>query len=256
MSQSTIQLKGINQSFFLGKPQQKDVLHDIDLKINPEDFIVIVGGNGAGKSTLQQIISGSLQPTSGQILKDDKVVTKESVQKRAEWIGRVFQDPKEGTAGRLTIAENLALAAKRGQKRHLTKANTKEKDFVRLLKTLDLGLEQRLTTDVNFLSGGQRQALTLLMATLVKPELLLLDEHTAALDPKTSEMVLAITDKIIKENRLTALMITHNLTDALKYGNRLVMLQSGRITLDLDRNEKEKLTVTDLMAQFNEPVVV
>lgn len=247
-------LSNIHKTFGAGTVNENHVLKGVDLQLNEGDFVTVIGGNGAGKSTLLNTISGNYFPDQGTISLAGKDVTKWSNNKRAELIGYVFQDPKMGTARRLTIQENMALASKRGQSRGLVWGVKKhEKDqMVEQLKRLDLGLENRLSTEVEYLSGGQRQALTLLMATLRRPELLLLDEHTAALDPKTSEMVLHLTDKIINEQKLTALMITHNMEDALKYGNRLIMLHHGKIILDVHQEEKKNMQVLDLLELFKQ----
>lgn len=249
---SQLILKNIHKTFSAGTVNENHVLKGVDLTLNDGDFVTVIGGNGAGKSTLLNTISGNYAPDEGSIMIGQDNVTQWSNNKRAQKIGYVFQDPKMGTAHRLTIQENMALANRRGLKRGLGWGVKKsDKEFMRSrLATLGLGLENRLTTEVEYLSGGQRQALTLLMATLRQPELLLLDEHTAALDPKTSEMVLNLTDKIVKEQKLTALMITHNMEDALRFGNRLIMLHHGKIILDVHQKEKEKMTVIDLLELF------
>lgn len=247
-----LELSNIQKTFERGTVNENHVLKGIDLTLYEGDFVTVIGGNGAGKSTTLNMINGSLFPDEGTIKINDQDVTSLSMNKRAKLIGYVFQDTKMGTASRLTIQENMALANRRGLKRGLRRG-VKEADREQMkeqLKILDLGLENRLTTDVAFLSGGQRQALTLLMATLRRPDLLLLDEHTAALDPKTSEMVLKLTEKIINEQKLTALMITHNMTDAVKYGNRLIMLHQGKVILDVSGEEKKNLTIDRLMELF------
>lgn len=252
--QIKLELSGIQKSFERGTVNENHVLKGIDLRLYDGDFVTVIGGNGAGKSTLLNTINGSLFPDEGSIKINYEDVTRLPMNKRAESIGYVFQDTKMGTASRLTIEENMALANRRGLKRGLRKG-VKDADREAMkenLKILDLGLENRLTTDVAYLSGGQRQALTLLMATLRKPQVLLLDEHTAALDPKTSEMVLQLTDKIVNEQKLTALMITHNMNDAVKYGNRLIMLHQGRIILDVSGEEKKNLTIDRLMELFRQ----
>lgn len=249
-----LELSGIQKSFERGTVNENHVLKGIDLTLYDGDFVTVIGGNGAGKSTLLNTINGSLTPDEGSIKINYEDVTRLPMNKRADSIGYVFQDTKMGTAARLTIQENMALANRRGLKRGLRKG-VKEVDrqqMIERLKILDLGLEDRLTTDVAYLSGGQRQALTLLMATLRKPQVLLLDEHTAALDPKTSEMVLRLTDRIVSEQQLTALMITHNMNDAVKYGNRLIMLHQGRIILDVSGEEKKNLTIDRLMELFRQ----
>lgn len=254
MTQPRLQLTGINKYFEQGTVNENHVLKDIDLTLSPGDFVTVIGGNGAGKSTLMNTIAGNYQPETGQIEINGLDITHLSTNQRADLVSYVFQDPKMGTASRLTIEENMAIANRRGLRRRLTWGVT-NKDRVQMkeqLEILGLGLENRLSTDVSFLSGGQRQALTLLMATLRQPQVLLLDEHTAALDPKTSEMVLALTDRIIREQNLTALMITHNMQDALEHGNRLLMLHQGRIILDIDQEDKQHLTVVDLMNKFKE----
>lgn len=254
MTTPTLELNRINKSFEVGTVNENHVLKGIDFTVNKGDFITVIGGNGAGKSTLLNTISGSYAIDSGQILLDGYDVTKEDTYKRARFISRVFQDARMGTASRLTIEENLALALKRGKKRGLSsgiKRNQRDL-FQTELKQLDLNLENRLKMEVGLLSGGQRQALTLLMATIVTPKLLLLDEHTAALDPKTSEMVLNLTNKLVNEKDITTLMITHSMDQALNFGNRLIMMDNGRIVVDVAGEEKNQLTVPDLLALFKE----
>ena len=231
---------------------QKIALNDVSIHLDDGDFVTMIGGNGAGKSTLLNAIAGIWPVDSGKVIIDGNDVTGLSEHKRALWLGRVFQDPMMGTAASMQIIENLALAKRRGQKRGLKPGVTKaEKDEYReLLATLGLGLEDRLTQKVGLLSGGQRQALTLLMATLNKPKLLLLDEHTAALDPRTAQKVLTLSDQIIKEHHLMTMMVTHNMKDAIRYGNRLIMMNEGRIILDIKGEEKQNLTVQTLMDQF------
>lgn len=245
-------LKNIHKTFGMGTVNENHVLKGIDLTLNKGDFVTVIGGNGAGKSTLLNTVAGHYIPDQGNILIGNEDITTLSNYQRANKIGYVFQDPKLGTARRLTIQENMALANRRGLKRRLVwGVKHSEREFIKeKLASLGLGLENRLNTDVEFLSGGQRQALTLLMATLREPELLLLDEHTAALDPKTSEMVLNLTQKIISEQKLTSLMITHNMADALKYGNRLIMLHHGKVMLDVKEDEKKNMTVIDLLDLF------
>lgn len=230
------------------------VLKDINLTINDEDFITIIGSNGSGKSTLLNVIAGSLQPTSGKIYLNNEDITKLKEHKRAKYISRVFQDVTLGTIGDISIEENLAIALKRGERRTLKWALKKEnlKLYQDKLSPLNLNLETRLKQQIKNLSGGQRQAITLLMATLKKPDILLLDEHTAALDPKTSNKIMKLTNELIYENKLTAIMITHNMKDAIKYGNRLIMISNGRIIFDANKEEKEKLTVDDLYNKFEE----
>lgn len=231
---------------------QKIALNGVSIHLDDGDFVTMIGGNGAGKSTLLNAIAGVWPVDSGNVIIDGNDVTGLSEHKRALWLGRVFQDPMMGTAASMQIIENLALAKRRGQKRGLKPGVTKaEKDEYReLLATLGLGLEDRLTQKVGLLSGGQRQALTLLMATLNKPKLLLLDEHTAALDPRTAQKVLTLSDQIIKEHHLMTMMVTHNMKDAIRYGNRLIMMNEGRIILDIKGEEKKNLTVQALMDQF------
>ena len=247
-----LEVKNIHKSFEVGTVNENHVLKGIDLKIEKEEFITIIGGNGAGKSTLLNSVAGTYIVDEGAVIIDGKEATYKRTNERAKDIGRVFQDTKMGTATRLTIEENLAVAVNRGKKRGLT-LGVKEKQrelFKEQLKFLELGLENRLKMEVGLLSGGQRQALTLLMATIVPPKLLLLDEHTAALDPKTSQMVLKLTDKIVREKRLTAMMITHNMEDAIAHGTRLVMLHNGKIVVNVSGEEKKSLTVPDLLALF------
>ena len=249
-----LDLKGIKKTFNPGSITEKKALQGIDLHLNDGDFVTIIGGNGAGKSTMLNAIAGVWPIDEGSIHIDGQDVTAVPEHKRAALLGRVFQDPMTGTAANMQIEENLALAARRGKKRGLgwevTKAEREK--YHDMLVSLDLGLEDRLSAKVGLLSGGQRQALTLMMATIVKPKLLLLDEHTAALDPKTAAKVLEITDKDITENHLTALMITHNMSDAIKHGNRLIMMNEGKIVYDVSGEEKKNLTVEDLMKKFSE----
>lgn len=242
----------VHKTFNAGTINEKKALNGVNLHLNDGDFCTVIGGNGAGKSTTLNAVAGVWPVDEGAILVDGINITGEPEFKRAAYLGRVFQDPMTGTAATMEIQENLAMAARRGKRRTLGWGITgKEKDEYReMLKILDLGLEDRLTSKVGLLSGGQRQALTLLMATLQKPKLLLLDEHTAALDPKTAQKVLKVTDQIIAEHHLTALMVTHNMKDAIKHGNRLIMMHDGRVILDISGEEKKKLTVADLMHQF------
>jgi putative ABC transport system ATP-binding protein len=242
----------INKTFYPGTPNENHVLHDLSLHLDNGDFITVIGGNGAGKSTMLNIISGQFFPEAGQVIIDGQDVTWLPEHKRAVYLGRVFQDPMQGTAGDMGIDENLALAARRGKSRGLSWGIGKaERDFYReTLCSFGLGLEERLSTKVNLLSGGQRQALTLLMATVLKPSILLLDEHTAALDPKTGAKVLELTQQLIEEHGLTTLMITHNMREAIQYGNRLIMMHAGQIILDIRGQEKQSLTVEDLLHQF------
>ena len=230
----------------------KPVLWDVDMKVPIGSLAAIVGPNGAGKSTTLNAVAGVWPVDSGRIYIGGDDVTRLSEYKRAKYLGRVFQDPMTGTATTMSIEENMAIAARRGKARRLTWGITKaERDTYReMLKTLNLGLEDRLTSKVGLLSGGQRQAITLLMASIQKPKLLLLDEHTAALDPKTAAKVLEISDKIIAENHLTAMMVTHNMRDAIAHGNRLIMMHEGKVILNIAGEEKKKLTVEDLLHQF------
>lgn len=247
-----LQLKNITKTFNQGTINEKHALNGIDLTLEDGDFVTVIGGNGAGKSTLLNAIAGVWPVDTGSIVIDGQDVTGLPDFKRAPLIGRVFQDPMTGTAPTMQIEENLAIAARRGKHRGLTwGVNNKEREeYKERLKILDLGLEDRLTAKVGLLSGGQRQALTLLMATLVKPKILLLDEHTAALDPKTASKVLRATDKIVNEGHLTTLMITHNMKDAIVHGNRLIMMNAGKVVLDIKGEEKKKLTVEKLLHQF------
>ncbi len=249
-----LQLKGINKSFNIGTVNEKHVLKDLDLTLAEGDFVTVIGGNGAGKSTMLNAIAGMWRVDSGTITIDDKNVTAMPEHKRAKYLGRVFQDPRMGTATNMQIDENLALAARRGKPRTLRWgiSSKERKGFREQLQMLDLGLEDRMTTKVGLLSGGQRQALTLLMATLQRPKLLLLDEHTAALDPKTAAKVLSLTDRLVSENKLTALMVTHNMRDAIAYGNRLIMMHDGHIILDISGEEKKQLTVESLLEKFSQ----
>ena len=240
-----LELKNICKTFNAGTINEKVVFDGLNLTLNDGDFVTVIGGNGAGKSTMLNAIAGVWPIDGGSISIDGVNLTKLPEYKRAQYIGRVFQDPIMGTVANMQIEENLALASRRGKPRTLRWGITqKEREQYReQLKILDLGLETRLTAKVGLLSGGQRQALTLLMATLQKPKLLLLDEHTAALDPKTAAKVLELTDHLIKDNGLTALMVTHNMRDAIAYGNRLIMMHNGHIILDIAGEEKKKLTV-------------
>ena len=248
-----LQIKNIFKTFNPGTVNEKVALKGLDLHLKEGDFVTVIGGNGAGKSTMLNCVAGVYTVEGGQILIDGQDVTRLPEYKRAKFIGRVFQDPMMGTAATMQIEENLALAARRGKPRTLKPGITKaEREFYKeQLKILDLGLEDRLTAKVGLLSGGQRQALTLLMATLQQPKLLLLDEHTAALDPKTAEKVLEATQKIVEKSGLTTLMITHNMRDAINYGNRLVMMYDGRVVIDISGEEKKKLTVEQLLSLFS-----
>ncbi len=247
-----LKLDNIHKTFNPGTINEKIALNGVNLTLNEGDFVTVIGGNGAGKSTTLNAIAGVWPIDSGKIYIGGDDVTKLSEHKRAKYLGRVFQDPMTGTATTMSIEENMAIAARRGEKRGLSWGIThQERDTYReMLKTLDLGLENRLTSKVGLLSGGQRQAITLLMASIKKPKLLLLDEHTAALDPKTAAKVLEISDKIIAENHLTAMMVTHNMKDAIVHGNRLIMMHEGKVILNISGEEKKKLTVEDLLHQF------
>lgn len=247
-----LKLDNIHKTFNPGTINEKIALNGVNLTLNEGDFVTVIGGNGAGKSTTLNAIAGVWPIDSGKIYIGGDDVTKLSEHKRAKYLGRVFQDPMTGTATTMSIEENMAIAARRGEKRGLSWGIThQERDTYReMLKTLDLGLEDRLTSKVVLLSGGQRQAITLLMASIKKPKLLLLDEHTAALDPKTAAKVLEISDKIIAENHLTAMMVTHNMKDAIVHGNRLIMMHEGKVILNISGEEKKKLTVEDLLHQF------
>ena len=247
-----LELQNIKKVFYPGTINEKVALCDLNLKLDDGEFVTVIGGNGAGKSTMQNIISGVFRPDAGKVLLDGIDVTPLPEYKRAKYLGRVFQDPSMGTAADMQIEENLALAYRRGKRRTLRAGITKKEreEYKQLLKELDLGLEERMTAKVGLLSGGQRQAITLLMASLSCPKLLLLDEHTAALDPKTAAKVLEITQRIVESNHLTTLMITHNMRDAIAYGNRLIMLHEGHIILDIAGEEKKNLTVPDLLEQF------
>ena len=247
-----LEIKEIYKTFNKGTVNEKHALNGVNFTLNEGDFCTVIGGNGAGKSTTLNAIAGVWPVDSGAIIIDGKDVSGLSEHKRAPYLGRVFQDPMTGTVADMEIIENLALAARRGKRRGLSwgvKAKEREK-YRELLAEFELGLEDRMSSKVGLLSGGQRQAITLLMATLQKPKLLLLDEHTAALDPKTASKVLELSDKIIKENNLTALMVTHNMKDAIVHGNRLIMMNNGKVILDISGEEKKKLTVDELLKKF------
>ncbi len=249
-----LELTNVYKTFNAGTVNEKKALCGLNLRLNPGDFVTIIGGNGAGKSTMLNAIAGVWNIDAGSIRIDGVDVTRLSEHKRAKYIGRVFQDPLNGTAASMEIQENLAIAARRGTARTLAWGITgKERaQYQRLLRPLGLGLESRMTTSVGLLSGGQRQALTLLMATIRKPKLLLLDEHTAALDPKTAAKVLELSEQLIAENNLTAMMVTHNMRDAIAHGNRLIMMNGGRIIFDVSGEEKKNLTVEALIEKFSE----
>ena len=247
-----LELINVCKTFNPGTVNAKTALNDLNLTLNDGDFVTVIGGNGAGKSTMLNAIAGSFQIDSGKIVIDGTDVTGLPEHKRAALLGRVFQDPMMGTAPTMQIEENLALAARRGQHRGLKWGITKAEraEYQKRLHALNLGLEERMTAKVGLLSGGQRQALTLLMATMNNPKLLLLDEHTAALDPKTALKVLTLSARIVEENHLTTMMITHNMKDAIKYGNRLIMMHEGHIIYDVSGDEKKNLQVSDLLAKF------
>ncbi len=249
-----LDVKDIYKTFNPGTVNEKTALRGVSLHLEDGDFVTVIGGNGAGKSTLLNAIAGTWLVDEGSISIGGVDVTHLPEHKRAKYVGRVFQDPMMGTAATMQIEENLALAARRGRSRTLRRGIAREEreKYRELLKILDLGLEDRLTTKVGLLSGGQRQALTLLMATLQRPDLLLLDEHTAALDPKTAAKVLDATERIVNKDRLTTLMITHNMKDAIVHGNRLIMMYEGQIVLDIAGEAKKKLTVEDLLAKFGQ----
>ena len=248
-----LDIKNVFKTFNAGTINEKVALKGLNLHLNEGDFVTVIGGNGAGKSTMLNCVAGVFPVEEGNISIGGVDVTNMPEHKRAKFIGRVFQDPMMGTAATMQIVENLALAARRGKGRFLRSGITKEEREIyrEELKILGLGLEDRLTAKVGLLSGGQRQALTLLMATLQKPQLLLLDEHTAALDPKTAAKVLEVTQKIVEQDHLTTLMITHNMRDAIAYGNRLVMMYDGRVVVDVSGEEKKNLTVEQLLALFS-----
>ena len=249
-----LEIKNVYKTFNPGTVNQKVALNDLNLTLEDGDFVTVIGGNGAGKSTMLNAVAGVWPVDMGKITIDGEDITDLSEEKRARFLGRVFQDPMMGTAATMQIDENLALAARRGAGRTLRIGITKKEnaEYHELLKTLGLGLEDRMTSKVGLLSGGQRQAVTLLMATLKKPKLLLLDEHTAALDPKTAAKVLEISNKIVQENHLTTLMITHNMRDAIRYGNRLIMMNEGHVIYDVRGEEKTKLEVSDLLQRFEQ----
>ena len=248
-----LEVKNIYKTFNPGTVNEKHALNGVSLKLKEGDFVTVIRSNGAGKSTLLNAIAGLWMIDSGSICIDGNDITRLPDYKRARYIGRVFQDPMQGSAATMQIEENMALAARRGKKRTSRKGicQSEREKYREMLKELNLGLEERLTSKVGLLSGGQRQALTLLMATMEKPRLLLLDEHTAALDPKTAAKVLELTEKLVNENHLTTFMVTHNMRDALKYGNRLIMMCDGKIIFDVEGEEKKKLEVKDLLEKFN-----
>ena len=249
-----LEIKNVHKTFNKGTINEKKALNGVNLHLDPGDFVTIIGGNGAGKSTTLNMVAGVYPIDQGTIILDGKDISDLPEYKRAYMLGRVFQDPMMGTAAGMHIEENMAMANRRGKKRGLSWGITKkEKEmFKEKLQMLDLGLEDRMTSKVGLLSGGQRQALTLLMATLKKPSLLLLDEHTAALDPKTAKKVLDITEKIVARDNLTTMMVTHNMKDAINIGNRLIMMSDGKIIYDVKGEEKKKLKVADLLQKFEE----
>ncbi len=248
-----LKIENVRKVFNAGTVNEKVALNDLNLELKPGDFVTVIGGNGAGKSTMLNAVAGVFGVDEGKILIDGVDVTHLPEYKRAKFIGRVFQDPMMGTAATMQIEENLALAARRGKPRTLRSGITRQEreEYQEKLKILELGLEDRMTVKVGLLSGGQRQALTLLMATMQKPKLLLLDEHTAALDPKTAAKVLEATQKIVEQSNLTTLMITHNMRDAIAYGNRLIMMYDGHIVVDVSGEEKKNLTVEQLLNLFS-----
>lgn len=249
-----LEIKNLHKTFNKGTINEKVALAGVDLQLNPGDFVTIIGGNGAGKSTTLNAIAGVWPVDQGNIIVDGVDITNLPEHKRASYLGRVFQDPMTGTAATMSIEENMAIAARRGKKRGLGWGITKKEreEFKEQLKELDLGLDERMSSKVGLLSGGQRQAITLLMAAIQEPKLLLLDEHTAALDPKTAAKVLAISEKLIAEHHLTAMMVTHNMKDAIAHGNRLIMMHEGKIIYDVSGEEKKNLKVANLLKKFEE----
>ena len=247
-----LEVINLYKTFNAGTVNEKVALNNVSLKLEKGDFVTVIGGNGAGKSTFLNVVAGVYSVDSGSVVIDGMDVTRLPEYKRAKYIGRVFQDPMMGTASTMGIEENLALAARRGKRRGLRWGVSRRErlDYIELLRDLGLGLENRITSKVGLLSGGQRQAITLLMAAIQKPKLLLLDEHTAALDPKTAVKVLELSDRIISENELTALMVTHNMKDAIVHGNRLIMMNDGKIILDISGDDKKNLTVEELLHKF------
>ena len=249
-----LKITNLYKTFNPGTVNAKTALSGLNLTLEDGDFVTVIGGNGAGKSTMLNAIAGVWKPDYGTIEIDGVDVTQMPEHKRAQFLGRVFQDPMKGTSPDMEIAENLAIARRRGTKRKLIWGvrKTEREEYKKLLAALELGLEDRLSCKLGLLSGGQRQAVTLLMATLNRPKLLLLDEHTAALDPKTAAKVLELTDRLVSENKLTTLMITHNMHDAITYGNRLIMMHEGRILVDVSGEEKKKLTISQLLGLFEQ----
>lgn len=252
--EAMLTMSHVSKTFYPGSPNQVNALQDVNLTVRQGDFITLVGGNGAGKSTLLNAISGNFLPDTGDIIVNGQNVTFFKEDKRAPYISRVFQDPKMGTAPRMTVQENLSLAYRRGQKRTLRFGTSHEEKafFKEELKKLGLGLENRMGSDIGLLSGGQRQAIALLMATMKRPDILLLDEHTAALDPKTAKLVLELTNQQVIDNNLTSIMITHNLQDAIQYGNRMLVLHHGQIMNDYDAETKKTLTPEKVFAELQE----
>ena len=248
-----LELKNVCMTFHAGTPDENRALKNVNLKINQGDFITVIGSNGAGKSTLMNVIAGTYRASSGEIFYDGRNVTKEPEYKRARYIGRIFQNPLLGTAGKMSLEDNMVICSKKGSKSLRISLNNKLRAaFREQLKALDMKLENRLNDNVELLSGGQRQALTLLMAVMSKPALLLLDEHTAALDPANADLVMKLTLRFAQEYGLTVMMITHNMQQALEYGNRLLMMDGGEVILDIGREEKEKLTLDALIQKFRE----
>ena len=247
-----LELKGVSKVFNTGTPDEKVAIDDIDIALNKGEFLTIIGSNGAGKTTLLNLITGTCEADKGDIFIDGLNVTHLPEHKRAVYMGRIFQNPLMGTAASMTIEENLGMADLRGKTRTLRWGVSRKKraHYIQMLKKMKLGLENRLKQSVNLLSGGQRQSLTLLMATLSLPKLLLMDEHTAALDPKTAMRVMKLTAEIVHQNQLTAIMVTHNMEQAIKYGNRLIMLHEGRVQLDIRGREKECFTVEEAVKRF------
>ncbi|MFC5531180.1 ABC transporter ATP-binding protein [Cohnella yongneupensis] len=247
-----LELTKVSKLFNPGTPDEKIALMDINLQLNPGDFVTVIGSNGAGKSTLMNIISGVMKPDIGEVRINSETIHHHPEHTRSRWIGRVFQDPMAGTAPRMTIEENLTMAFKRGQRRGLSWGATAKRRviFKEQLRRLGIGLENRMSAKVGLLSGGERQALSLLMATFTKPQILLLDEHTAALDPARAELITKITDEIVREMKLTTLMVTHNMEQAIRLGNRLIMMDKGRIILDIPQERKAGLTVAQLLGEF------
>ena len=252
MAREMLKLDQVFKVFNPGTQDEKVALNHLDITVKDGDFVTVIGSNGAGKSTMLNCVAGTYRPDGGSVAIDGEDVTKSPEHQRARYLARVFQDPTLGTAASMTIEENLSLAELRGQRRGLKPGVTRQRRgrYREVLKVLELGLEDRLRDRVGLLSGGQRQSLALLMTTLTTPRLLLLDEHTAALDPKTADKVMELTDRMVGENKLTTLMVTHNMNQALKYGNRMIMLHQGQVQLDVYGQEKEDLTVREVVAKF------